>query len=233
MKILAIGDPHGKLPKNLDKIIRINKPDLIVCTGDYSGVKMISKYEGVTNNKDPKKIASQLGALNLPILTLKGNMYNGRKYKKIFTNAIKKYPNIHYKTTGKISILNQDFILFDVIYEKHNARSKLALSLFGSNEKRIKKLNELFKKNSNSILITHNPPYGYVDKVYSGKHVGSIVLLNAIKKYKPKYVFCGHIHEAKGKAKIGKTQVYNLGSKGDYVLVDTEKNKILDSNFLK
>lgn len=233
MKILAIGDPHGKLPKNLDKIIRKNNPSLIICTGDYSEVKMISKYEGITSNKDPKKIASQFNALSLPILTLKGNMYNGRKYKKIFTNAIKKYTNLHYKTTGKINILNQNFILFDVIYEKHNARSKLALSLFGSNEKRIKKLNQLLKQNPESILITHNPPYGYVDKVYSGKHVGSKILLTLIKKYQPKYVFCGHIHEAKGKATIKRTKIYNLGSKGDYIVLDTQTNKILDSNFLK
>jgi len=58
-------------------------------------------------------------------------------------------------------------------------------------------------------------------------------LLTAIKKHKLKYVFCGHIHEAKGKAKIGKTIIYNLGYHGDYAVVDTAKNKLLESNFLK
>ncbi len=72
------------------------------------------------------------------------------------------------------------------------------------------------------ILICHQPPYGYLDKTNSpfapkswkGKHAGSKVILEYIKKQQPKYVFCGHIHEAKGKAKIGKSQIFNLGLEG-------------------
>jgi len=46
---------------------------------------------------------------------------------------------------------------------------------------------------------------------------------------------CGHIHEAKGKAKIGRTPVYNLGERGDYAVFNIVKNKIklVESNFLK
>lgn len=233
MKILAIGDPHGKLPRNLSRLIFDKGVDLIICTGDYSKVKMISESKGVTNNKDPRVILKELSSFDFPILTLKGNMYNNRKYKKIFTREVNKYSNVNYKTTGKVNILKQSFILFDVIYEKHNSRINLALSLFNSNQKREKKLNKLLKENKNSILISHNPPYGYVDKACNGKHVGSKIILDAIKRYQPKYVFCGHIHEAKGKAKIGNTIVYNLGSNGDYIVVDTETNKLLDSNFLR
>lgn len=72
------------------------------------------------------------------------------------------------------------------------------------------------------ILVCHQPPYGYLDKVnfpgvpehWKGKHAGSKAILEYIKKYQPKYVFCGHIHEGKGKVKIGKTEVYNLGIAG-------------------
>ena len=39
-----------------------------------------------------------------------------------------------------------------------------------------------------------------------------------IKKHQPKYVFCGHIHEAEGKAKIGKTEIYNLGVAGHKII---------------
>ena len=70
------------------------------------------------------------------------------------------------------------------------------------------------------ILVCHQPPYGYLDKVslkynppkdWVGKNAGSKTILNYIKKFQPKYVFCGHIHEGEGMAKIGKTEVYNLG----------------------
>lgn len=78
------------------------------------------------------------------------------------------------------------------------------------------------------ILLTHIPPYGVLDKVtwknapkhYQGKHAGSKVVLDYIKKKQPRYVFCGHIHEGKGKKKIGKTIVINAGVSGDYVLLD-------------
>ena len=77
------------------------------------------------------------------------------------------------------------------------------------------------------ILVCHQPPFGYLDKVSSkwgapkkwwGKHAGSKIILDYIKKHKPKYVFCGHIHEGKGKDKIGKTEVYNLGVAGHKVI---------------
>ena len=77
------------------------------------------------------------------------------------------------------------------------------------------------------ILVCHQPPFGYLDKVSSrhnppknwiGKHAGSKVILDYIKKYQPKYVFCGHIHEGEGKVKISKTEVYNLGVAGHKII---------------
>jgi len=76
------------------------------------------------------------------------------------------------------------------------------------------------------ILVCHQPPYGILDKVnfpgvpkeWGRKHAGSKVILNYIKKFQPKYVFCGHIHEGEGKKKIGKTQIYNLGVASNVVV---------------
>jgi Icc-related predicted phosphoesterase len=77
------------------------------------------------------------------------------------------------------------------------------------------------------ILVCHQPPYNILDEVSSkynppknwiGKHAGSKIILNYIKKYQPKYVFCGHIHEGKGMKKIGNTEVYNLGAAGHKIV---------------
>ena len=76
------------------------------------------------------------------------------------------------------------------------------------------------------ILLCHQPPYRVLDKVTSkfapkhwhGKHAGSKTILDYIKKHQPQYVFCGHIHEKEGSAKIGKTAVYNLGIAGYKVI---------------
>ena len=72
------------------------------------------------------------------------------------------------------------------------------------------------------ILLHHQPPYGVLDRVtfkaapkhWKGKHAGSKVILDYVKKRQPRYTFCGHIHEGEGRKKIGKTEVYNLGVAG-------------------
>jgi len=94
--------------------------------------------------------------------------------------------------------------------KKETSKAKKILKNFGSLE----------------ILVCHQPPYGHLDKVnfpgvpkgWKGKHAGSKVILDYIKKYQPKYVFCGHIHEGEGKTKIGKSEVYNLGVAGHKIL---------------
>jgi Icc-related predicted phosphoesterase len=76
------------------------------------------------------------------------------------------------------------------------------------------------------ILLCHQPPYGVLDQVnysgapkeWQGKHAGSRTILQYIKKYKPRYVFCGHIHEGRGRAMIGKTEVHNLGNGGHAIV---------------
>ena len=73
------------------------------------------------------------------------------------------------------------------------------------------------------ILVCHQPPYGILDKVsmntsipknWRGKHQGSKVIFEYIKRKQPKYVFCGHIHEGEGHKRVGKTEIYNLGVAG-------------------
>ena len=68
------------------------------------------------------------------------------------------------------------------------------------------------------ILVHHQPPYGVLDRVgfmapkhWRGKHAGSKLILDYIKRKQPRYAFCGHIHEGEGMKKIGRTEVYNLG----------------------
>ncbi len=76
------------------------------------------------------------------------------------------------------------------------------------------------------ILVCHQPPFGILDRVnfpgvpehWKGKRAGSRVVLDYIHKYQPRYVFCGHIHERKGKKKIGKTQLFNVGCCGYKVI---------------
>jgi predicted phosphodiesterase len=54
--------------------------------------------------------------------------------------------------------------------------------------------------NQVDILLTHEPPYGILDRTYRKERVGSIVLRHAVEASakKPLLWCCGHIHEGRG-----------------------------------
>jgi len=229
MKILVIGDPHGKLPKNLDNLVKKNKVELIICTGDWAFTPkkpwLEESWKNVKSSlvrKTAREVIKKITSFKIPVLTLKGNMFMSSGGKKFADKLIKNKINLIQKYNGKVKIKGQCFVFFDIIYEKHNLRKKneITIKMMKKNKIREEKLNKLLKENLDAILITHNPPYGVLDKTYDRKYVGSKIISKAIKKHQPKMVLCGHIHEAKGKAKIGKTEVYNVGHSGDYVLLD-------------
>lgn len=225
MKILSLGDPHGKLPKNLDFVVKKNNIKVIICIGEVFPIKRDNDNQGWADLRTGENILNKICAYKIPTIIFKGNMFLSRGGVRYFRDLVKKYKkkykNFQYKRIGKLKIDGVNFILFDMIYEEHSHKflSKYFTDKI-KNDEREKRLNKLLNELENPIVLSHAPPYGFVDKVHSGEHVGSKVLLKAIKKHQPKLVLCGHIHEAKGKAKIGKTQVINLGCCGDYEIIE-------------
>jgi hypothetical protein len=225
MKVLGLGDPHGKLPKNLDSIIKKNDIEIIVCIGEVFPIKRGEDNKGKADLKEGEKILDKICSYKIPTIIFKGNMFLSGEGAKYFKNLLKKYKkkykNLYYKEIGKIKFKKVNFIVFDMIYEKHS--HPFLPKIFTDelkNNKKLNRINKLLKENKEAILLSHVPPYRYLDKAHSGKHIGSKILLKAIKENHPKLVLCGHIHEAKGRVKIGKTEVYNLGSCGDYKILE-------------
>ena len=134
-----------------------------------------------------------------------------------------------------------DYFVDNSWINEFNEKDKEKIKEAKKETKKAKNILNRFGKSKIDILVCHQPPVGYLDKVnfpgvpkdWKGKHAGSKTILNFIKKYQPRYVFCGHIHEAKGKKKLGKTTIIKAGCCGDYLIIDTERDKILKSNFLK
>jgi len=257
MRILVVGDPHGilpkKIPKNVDLILIIGDlPKSDIAREIYLGKKKeeieFSKKDSMLWKKMHDEISSSL--LNVarffsriaPTYSLLGNVGNtldsrtkreGKKLRVKLTyirEELKKIKNFHIvkNRIRKIENLRIGFLEYflDECWEKEfegNRRGRASRAV----KETIKAKKVLEKFSEVDILICHQPPYGYLDKVNSkfvpkdwvGKHAGSKVVLDYIKKKQPRYVLCGHIHEGKGKAKIGKTEVYNVGSEGDYVLL--------------
>lgn len=59
------------------------------------------------------------------------------------------------------------------------------------------------------ILITHSPPFGILDTIYNGSHVGDKVLLSELDRIRPRFHLFGHIHESNGKEEVNETLFIN------------------------
>lgn len=59
------------------------------------------------------------------------------------------------------------------------------------------------------VLITHCPPFGFLDECKRDNRVGCEELLSAVDRIQPKLHVFGHIHEGYGRAKRGKTTLIN------------------------
>ncbi|MFH1608024.1 MAG: metallophosphoesterase [archaeon] len=262
MKILVVGDPHGKLPKKIPKNV-----DLILCTGDLGKADLARKkfFENVKREKKglPEientrafekkvweevyyssiKVAKHLSKV-APTYTLLGNVgchtdsETKKEEKKIgiklpyMRKGLSKIKDFNI-VKNRVRNINGFRILFlehfhDVCWDKEfNQKDKKIIRADRKETVKAKKILKGF--GGVDILISHQPPHGVLDKVsgkygapknWWGKHAGSKVVLDYIKKYPPKYVFCGHIHEGKGSNKIGKTIVINAGVNGDCEVVD-------------
>jgi Icc-related predicted phosphoesterase len=128
MKILAIGDFHGKLPAKLKK--RIKKVDLILSTGDFGGsdklLDIVFKYfdEGWYNvigedlvNKyvledynSGKNILNTLDSLCKPVYTTMGNWDFGSNSKRQRSGGLKlkSYPELVRGLKG-VSLFNRAY----------------------------------------------------------------------------------------------------------------------------
>jgi Icc-related predicted phosphoesterase len=207
MKILAISDPHGNYSKIKKMIERAGDFDLAVIVGD------------ITNFGPDEKVQELMKLFDKPVLAIPGNCDQRSILRALDASEA---VNLHGKTEhiGKILFIglggsnptpfNTPFELSEEEIEKTLER------LFCSAEE---------AENCGTIvLLTHAPPHGVRDELPFG-HVGS----KAISKFVDRVdlVVCGHIHEAKGSEKIGKTVVVNPGEacKGSCALIKIEESE--------
>lgn len=72
-------------------------------------------------------------------------------------------------------------------------------SKWGFKKKRGSQLREHWSKipDDTNILLTHGPAFGKND-VWMGENIGDDALTHHIKRVKPKFHLCGHVHEGRG-----------------------------------
>jgi Icc-related predicted phosphoesterase len=199
MKILAVSDIHGtsRGKEVALKNSEIYQPDLVVITGD------------ITQFGPPEEAKTFLDVLGTKVQTLAipGNCdpfevpeaVEASKAKDLHANKLEIYGITFVGFGGS----NQT--PFNTIFEQ-------------SEDLILTELNKLMEsdKGNSTVLITHCPPKGYRDEVIGRGNMGCEAIAQIVKKYKPKLVISGHIHEAYGVEDIGdETVIVNPGAGKD------------------
>lgn len=85
-------------------------------------------------------------------------------------------------------------------------------------------LSDIEKSGKPLIIVSHPPPQNVLDKTWMGNHAGNPQIRKFIEIVQPDLMVCGHVHEACGEAKVGKTIVCNVGKLGDGNIVTIDVN---------
>jgi Icc-related predicted phosphoesterase len=84
------------------------------------------------------------------------------------------------------------------------------------------------------VLVSHAPPFGTVDKTSSGTRAGSKAIKEFLESNEVDLVICGHVHEGRGSAKLGKTLVINTGpARGGYLKLSINKEGNISHEFIE
>ncbi|HRU15556.1 MAG TPA: metallophosphoesterase [Anaerohalosphaeraceae bacterium] len=208
IKILLLADLHGRAD-GLESIA--GGWDAVVLAGDitnYSEADKAKKILDILEKKCPY-IFGVPGNCDSPrvkeILEERGFLLNG---------SIQEVKGLKFLGVGgtEPAVLNHPKVI---------ANSNF-LKLFEQGKPALKAANSI-------VLVTHQPPFETaVDKFTEGKHTGSLALRRFIEEAQPILAVSGHMHQARGIDKIGKTHLVNPGPflDGFYAIAHLAGNSI-------
>ncbi len=248
MKVLAISDWHAKenVLFDLAKAVKTLSLNAVVFTGDILKWKAKcsewanARSENRPPDKDKPEIKEEIEKnahlyhtfyenmrrIDLPIVTIPGNVDSPLdQYIKIGWEEMKNNPKLHMVHSSFFA-LDKDVIVTAFGGEITQQEKEDYFVLQFPRWEAEYGLNFLSNVSSPVILLSHTPPVGALD-LDDGKHKGSQVVNDLIQRYKPRWVFCGHAHGARGKETIGDSIAVNPGAlkNGFYAFVDTDKEK--------
>lgn len=240
MRLLIIGDVHGDLAL-VRRHLKV-PADHIILLGDVSAADRMralqfGKLKPTKQNvaraekavlKDTEAVF-RLCTKKAPTALISGNMENIAPERWTNIKALAKKFGVRildYRVArfGKLRTISIPYFR-DASWAKqfYPKQPDYALSAQRHTEK-VERV--LAKAGACDVLFSHIPPRGMLDTVKStsvpkswqGKHAGSASLEKYVKTHKPRFVFCGHIHEEAGVVKKAKTTVHNLGDGSAFLL---------------
>ena len=238
--------------RDLSEFVGKRKLDKLETGMVNSGINVLKKL-----NKLGRKVIIVTGNQDSTDMPDVGHPGKKNKYSKKFNKEVKKLKNIK-----RIDFKHYDFEGYNFVgYPRSSypglvtkTRIKFLKSkgrLDKSISKHIRKINEDNKRfyrrlknnfRKDTIFVSHNCPYNTkLDKIghgpQRGEHYGSFLVKKLIRDLKPALVICGHIHESKGKIKLGRTPVVNSGAihegRSAIVIMDNKKRKVKSIKLLR
>ncbi|NOZ13236.1 MAG: YfcE family phosphodiesterase [Acidobacteria bacterium] len=193
MKLTVLSDIHGSLDKLAEASGLIAESDLTVVSGDLTRHGDLHEL---------RRVVSELQGVSRRLLAIPGNM-DGRDSIPVLTELD---VNAHGRavTIGKIRFIGAGGATptpFGTPFEMPETEIVARLSALHQP-----------KHSGRLVVICHNPPYGTrLDRIMLGRHVGGKEIRRFVEEVQPDLFLTGHIHEAAGVDRIGKTLLLNPG----------------------
>ncbi|MDO8467650.1 MAG: metallophosphoesterase [Nanoarchaeota archaeon] len=261
--IVGVGDYGGInewRPYILDLFRRLKRGDERISPEEFFGKKKL-KYLLKKDFEMTKKVLKTLDSLNKPTYIVFGNTdddwystpYFKEKRKEKNALFLKKLKNVNIINYGKKEFGGFDIIGFggymdiDAFFKKKTFKSEREdiMKRYKRHLKMRTKFFSLLKKTDKKlpkIFVFHYPPKGIFDIIKDKNNpmdresAGVRFYSEAIKKYKPVSVFCGHMHEYRGMKKLYGVPIINPGDgekgKAAIVEVDDRIGKIKSMRFI-
>jgi len=217
MRIMALSDFHGSSVA-VNKAVEVTAReifDLMLIAGDLAFHSMQSA----------SSILDKLSDSKIPILFVPGNMDTAEL-------ATFKHRGISKCIHGKCErIGNYSFVGVG------GAVKGPFMTPFESAEGEIHETLQRAVKDCEDtklVLVSHAPPKNTsVDLTRSGAHAGSSAIRSFIETAQPILAICGHIHEARGTDKIGRTLILNPGPAQNWFYALIELSDTVDAKLLE
>lgn len=201
MKIVLLSDTHGAVVKGLPKA------DLLIHTGDWSG------YGNYKETRDFINWLQQIKHKFGKIVCVPGNHDR-------WVEANQAQAKQEFKDSGfELLIYESTFYMGTTIYG-HPMTPIFGPWAFMGDDKARKLAADAIPYDT-SILASHGPPLGYLDKLADngsapGMSVGCKHLAEAVLRVQPEIHTFGHIHEGSGMMTLKKTLLVNASHMDEY-----------------
>jgi Icc-related predicted phosphoesterase len=201
LRILGLADLHDRAEMLDFLMVEIdNDIDIIAFCGDL---------HSASGPAHARRVAEALAKLGPPVLIVPGNMDH-----RDFAPDVWRAAGLMMVHDTSFKLEDCGFIGFGGMVPHNPNKIGDPARYYHSDKEIYESLARSHRNIADSkwrIVITHQPPRGARDIIYSGESTGCAGLRRFVDDFQPDLLMCGHIHEDRGEAHIGKTKVINVG----------------------